>query len=215
MTTHDFTPIRDALADLQEEQVLELVRQAIEGGASALELLKTCQEGMNEVGARFERQEYFVSDLMMSGEIFKQIGVLLEPGLRAGSVATIGKVIIGTVQGDIHDIGKDIVVNMLKAANMEVIDLGVDVAPARFVEALKESGGTILGMSGLLTLAFDSMKATITALAEAGVRDGVKVMVGGGPVDGNVCRIVGADDWGRDAQQAVRLAKKWLETQHA
>jgi methanogenic corrinoid protein MtbC1 len=147
---------------------------------------------------------------MMSGEIFKQIGALLEPTLKAGSAPSSGKVVLGTVKGDIHDIGKDIVVNMLKSANMEVIDLGVDVAPERFVEALKQSGATILGMSGLLTLAFDSMKATVAALSAAGMRSDIKVMIGGGPVDANVCKVVGADDWGADAQQAVRLAKNWL-----
>ena len=119
---------------------------------------------------------------------------------------------VGTVKGDIHDIGKDIVVNMLKSAGFEVIDLGVDVPAARFVDALKESGATVLGLSGLLTLAFDSMKETIKAVAAAGMRDKVRIMVGGGPVDGNVCKAVGADDWGANAQQAVRLAKQWTQT---
>jgi 5-methyltetrahydrofolate--homocysteine methyltransferase len=115
------------------------------------------------------------------------------------------------VKGDIHDIGKDIVVNMLKSAGFEVIDLGVDVPAARFVEALKKSGATVLGLSGLLTLAFDSMKETVKAVAAAGMRDKVRIMVGGGPVDGNVCKAVGADDWGANAQQAVRLAKQWSD----
>ena len=164
---------------------------------------------MSEVGARFERQDYFVSDLIMSGEIFKQVGALLEPHLGSGGGSRLGKIVIGTVKGDIHDIGKDIVVNMLKAAGFEVIDLGVDVPPSRFVDALKESGATVLGLSGLLTLAFDSMKETIREVAAAGMRDKVRIMVGGGPVDGNVCKAVGADEWGRNAQQAVRLAKLW------
>ena len=112
--------------------------------------------------------------------------------------------------GSVHDIGKDIVVNMLKSAGFEVIDLGVDVPVAKFVSALKESGATVLGMSGLLTLAFDSMKETINAVTAAGLRDKVHIMIGGGPVDGNVCKAVGADEWGNDAQQAVKLAKKWL-----
>jgi methanogenic corrinoid protein MtbC1 len=208
----DLDEIRRTLADLDEDQVLQLVRDALASKASAFELLKACQDGMVEVGKRFERQDYFVSDLMMSGEIFKQISAILEPELKSAGSQAIGKVVFGTVKGDIHDIGKDIVVNMLKSANMEVIDLGVDVAPERFVTALKESGATILGMSGLLTLAFDSMKATVAALEAAGLRQQVKVMIGGGPVDANVCRVVGADDWGTDAQRAVRLAKAWLET---
>lgn len=206
----DTAKIKRALADLDEDLALRLAKEALDAGVPALDILKACQEGMLEVGSRFECQEYFVSDLMMSGEIFKQISSLLEPGLKTGAAQCSGKVVFGTVKGDIHDIGKDIVVNMLKSSNLEVIDLGVDVAPERFVEALKQSGATILGMSGLLTLAFDSMKATIAALSAAGMRGEIKVMIGGGPVDGNVCKVVGADDWGADAQQAVRLAKNWL-----
>lgn len=202
--------IEEALAGLEEEQALQLVAAALGEGVPALEVLRSCQAGMVEVGRRFESQEYFVSDLMMSGEIFKQISALLEPGLKSGGAESAGRIVIGTVQGDIHDIGKDIVVTMLKSANFEVLDLGVDVPPARFVEALRESGATVLGLSGLLTLAFDSMKKTVALLSEAGLRDSVRVMIGGGPVDASVCRIVGADEWGADAQQAVRLAKQWL-----
>jgi len=203
------TEITNALADLNEELTMKLVKEALDEKIPAEELLQACQEGMNQVGGRFECQDYFVSDLIMSGEIFKQIGVLLEPHLVSGGAARLGKIVIGTVKGDIHDIGKDIVVNMLKAAGFEVIDLGVDVPPSRFVDALKESGATVLGLSGLLTLAFDSMKETIREVTAADMRDKVRIMVGGGPVDGNVCKAVGADDWGANAQQAVRLAKQW------
>ncbi|HTR27167.1 MAG TPA: cobalamin-dependent protein [Terriglobales bacterium] len=203
--------IKNALTDLNEDLALQLVKDALAAGVPAFEVLRACQDGMTEVGRRFECQDYFVSDLMMSGEIFKQIGAILEPELKAGGAQTAGKIVFGTVKGDIHDIGKDIVVNMLKSANFEVLDLGVDVPPEKFVSALKESGATVLGMSGLLTLAFDSMKATVQALEAAGLRSTVRVMVGGGPTDQNVCRVVGADDWGADAQQAVRLAKGWLE----
>ena len=210
----DLTAIRDALAGLEEDTAIRLVEEALAAGVPALAILNACQAGMVEVGARFEAQDYFVSDLMMSGEIFKLIGVLLEPGLKAGGGASAGTVVLGTVKGDIHDIGKDIVANMLKSANIEVIDLGVDVSPAKFIAALKDSGATILGLSGLLTLAFDSMKATIAALGEAGMRGQVRVMIGGGPVDATVCRVVGADDWGADAQHAVRIAKGWLEAAH-
>jgi methanogenic corrinoid protein MtbC1 len=202
--------IRDALSALNEDLALQFVRDALAAKVPAFDVLKACQDGMTEVGRRFECQDYFVSDLMMSGEIFKQIGTILEPELKAGGALAVGKIIFGTVKGDIHDIGKDIVVNMLKSANFEVIDLGVDVPPENFVSALKESGAKVLGMSGLLTLAFDSMKQTVRALESAGLRQAVKVMIGGGPVDGNVCRAVGADDWGADAQHAVRLAKSWV-----
>jgi methanogenic corrinoid protein MtbC1 len=201
--------ITKALADLDEERTLQLVREAIDGHVAGDDILQACQEGMNQVGSRFECQDYFVSDLIMSGEIFKQVGAILEPHLKLGGTTYLGKVVVGTVKGDIHDISKDIVVNMLKSAGFEVIDLGVDVPAARFVDALKESGATVLGLSGLLTLAFDSMKETIKEVAAAGMRDKVRIMVGGGPVDGNVCKAVGADDWGANAQQAVKLAKQW------
>ena len=206
----DTAKIKRALADLDEDLALHLAKESLDAGVPALDILKACQEAMLEVGSRFEAHEYFVSDLMMSGEIFKQVSSLLEPGLKAGAPHCSGKVVFGTVKGDIHDIGKDIVVNMLKSANLEVIDLGVDVPPQRFVEALQQSGATILGMSGLLTLAFDSMKATIAALSAAGMRDDIRVMIGGGPVNASVCKFVGADDWGADAQKAVRLANNWL-----
>jgi len=200
-----------ALADLEEEQVLDIVSKELAGGTEALSILQACQQGMTEVGDRFEKSEYFVSDLMMSGEIFKQVGDLLEPGLQSTTQVRAGAVVIGTVQGDIHDIGKDIVVNMLKSANLDVTDLGVDVPPARFVDALKETNGSVLAMSGLLTLAFDSMQETVKRIEAAGLRDKVRIMIGGGPVDGGVCKVVGADDWGADAQAAVRLAKTWLD----
>jgi len=202
--------IKNALAELNEDLALQLVKEALAAKTPAFEILKACQDGMTEVGRRFECQDYFVSDLMMSGEIFKQISAILEPELKAGGSQTVGKIVFGTVKGDIHDIGKDIVVNMLKSANFEVIDLGVDVPPEKFIAALKESGAKVLGMSGLLTLAFDSMKQTVQALEAAGLRQQVKVMIGGGPVDGSVCTFVGADQWGADAQHAVRLAKDWL-----
>jgi len=147
---------------------------------------------------------------MMSGEIFTSISETLAPLLKAGGGVAAGTVVFGTVKGDIHNIGKDIVVNMLKAANFDVIDLGVDVPPEAFVEALKQSGAQVLGLSGLLTLAFDSMKETIDLVRAAGLRESVKIMVGGGPVDANVCRIVGADNWSNDAQKAVRFAQEWV-----
>ena len=202
------TDITNALADLNEDQALQLVQEALKENIQPGDVLKACQEGMNEVGTRFEAQDYFVSDLIMSGEIFKQISAVLGPHLKAGGQKSTGKVVFGTVKGDIHDIGKDIVVNMLKSSGFEVIDVGVDAPPAKFIEALKQSGAPVLGLSGLLTLAFDSMRDTISAVKAAGLNK-VKVMVGGGPVDANVCKSVGADGWGADAPSAVRLTKQW------
>jgi len=202
--------LTEALAGLDEDRVLGIVRTELARGTEPLPILEACQRGMTAVGERFEKNEYFVSDLMMSAEIFKQVGEIIGPDLNSPEQIGGGGVIIGTVQGDIHDIGKDIVVNMLKSANFDVTDLGVDVPPASFVHALKETGATVLGMSGLLTLAFDAMTETISAIEEAGLRGSVRIMIGGGPVDGRVCEVVGADQWGADAQAAIRLCKAWL-----
>jgi len=166
---------------------------------------------MVSVGKRFEAGEYWVSDLMMAGEIFKQVSVLLSSRLKTDAICKRGKVVIGTVKGDIHDIGKDIVVSLLKAANYDVRDLGVDVPPQKVVEAVKETGATVVGLSGLLTVAFDSMKETVAALAAAGLRPRVKVMVGGGSVSEKVQHYTGADAWGTDAQSAVSLCNQWIK----
>ncbi len=207
----DKETLKNALADLDEDVALAQVKEMIENGVSGTEILAICQDAMQEVGDRYTREEYYVSDLMMAGETFTEICSILEESFPAAEgTDKLGTIVFGTVKGDIHDIGKDIVVNMLKAANFEVIDLGVDVPPQKFIDAVKESGATIVGMSGLLTLAFDSMKETIELLKSEGLRDKVKVMVGGGPVDQNVCNLVGADDWATDAQKPVLFAKKWV-----
>ena len=202
--------IKSALAELKEELVLQLVREALAAQVPARDILSACQDGLTEVGRRFECQEYGVSDLMMSGEIFREIEPSIEPELKVSGSASTSKIVFGTVKGDIHDIGKDIVVNTLRSANFDVIDLGVDVPPEIFVDTVKETGAKVVALSGLLTSAFDSMKATVLALQAADIRADVKVMIGGSPVDANVCKFVGADDWGGNAQQAVKLATAWL-----
>ena len=198
------------MADLEEHKVLELVKKQLEEGTDINEILAACQEGMVGVGKKFEEGTYFISDLMMAGEIFKQINTLAGPQVDGGPGSSIGKVVAGTVKDDIHDIGKDLVVGMLQSANIEVTDLGVDVPPERFVQAVKDTGATVVSLSALLTVAFDSLKATVDAFVAAGLRDKVKIMIGGGPVDGTVCKYTGADNWGGDAQAAVTLAKGWL-----
>ncbi len=206
--------MKEALIALEEDQVLGLVKEALAKGVSELEVLQICQQGMVEIGDLFEAQDYFVSDLIISGEIFKQISALLEPGLKSGDLVSSGSVVIGTVADDIHEIGKNIVITMLKSSNFEVVDLGANVAPEKFVEALGDTGAGVLGLSGLLTLAFDSMRETVEAVRDAGLAGRVKVMIGGGPVDENIRKLVGADDWGADAQAAVRLARLWSEQAH-
>lgn len=202
--------IADLMAELEEEKVLSLVKKRMEEGVDANDILASCQEGMVGVGKRFEEGTYFISDLMMAGEIFKQISELIGPNMKAGTSVSAGKVVVGTVKGDIHDIGKDLVVGMLKSANMDVTDLGVDVPPEKFVEAVRETGATVVSLSALLTVAFDSIKATVDALGEAGLRETVKIMIGGGPVDETVRKYSGADSWGADAHAAVTIAKGWL-----
>ncbi len=198
-----------AMADLDEDKVQDLVKAGLAAGTSPSQLLDECREGMTLIGKRFETGEYFLSDLIMAGEIFKTAAAeLTAQGGSAGP--SKGKVVLGTVKGDIHDIGKDIVVTMLKGANYDVTDLGVDVPPAQFVEAVKSTGATVVGMSGLLTISFDPMKETVAALKAAGLRDSVRVMIGGGPVSEQVREYVGADALGVDAQAAVGLVDQWL-----
>ncbi len=200
-----------AMADLEETTVLKLVQERLDKGEDPLSILAGAREGMILVGKRFESCEYFISELMMAGEIFRQINALVASRLKVELVGTRGKVVIGTAKGDIHDIGKDIVVSLLKAANYDVRDLGIDVPPQKFVDAVKETGATVVGLSGLLTIAFDSMKETIAALAAEGLRPRVKVMIGGGSVSDTVKQYTGADGWGTDAQAAVSLCNQWIQ----
>jgi methanogenic corrinoid protein MtbC1 len=199
------------MADLEEAMVLKLVQQRLDTGEDPMMILTSCREGMVLVGKRFEASEYWVSDLMMAGEIFKQVSGLLSSRLKTDAIGKLGKVVIGTVKGDIHDIGKDIVVSLLNAANYDVRDLGVDVPPQKVIDVVKETGATVVGLSGLLTVAFDSMKETVAALAAAGLRPKVKVMIGGGSVSEKVQHYTGADAWGTDAQSAVSLCNQWIK----
>lgn len=197
------------LADLKEHQLLDLIERRVAGGDDPLAIIEECRQGMEVVGQRFEAGEYFLSELIMSAEILKQVAARLPYG-SVGATLRADPVVVGTVKGDIHDIGKDIVITMLRTNGFEVIDLGVDVSTARFVESVKSTRSRVLGLSGLITPSFDAMKDVITALAEEGLRDRVTVLIGGGPVNEEVRRYVGADHVGKDAQQAVKLCKAVL-----
>lgn len=201
-----------AIADLKEEEVLRIVKERLEAGDDPLKILEDARVGLEIVGKRFASGEYFIPDLIYSGEIMSQITEIVKPkiGEVQREAKKLGKVIIGTVAGDIHDIGKNIVVFMLEVNGFEVYDLGVDVPPEKFVQKVKETGATILGLSGFLTLAFDSMKRTIEALKEAGLREKVRVMIGGGQVTEEVRKYTGADAYGKDAMAAVTIAKSWV-----
>jgi 5-methyltetrahydrofolate--homocysteine methyltransferase len=199
-----------ALADLKEDEALAIVREKLNAGADPIGILNDARRGMETVGTRFSKSEYFIPDLVYSGEILKKINELVKPKLvKEGGVKRGGKVIIGTVAGDIHDIGKDIVVFMLDVSGFEVFDLGVDVPVQKFVDKIKETGAPIVGLSGFLTLAYDSMKQTVEAIKAAGLRDKTKIMIGGGQITEEVMKYTGADAYGKDAMIGVNLAKKW------
>ena len=199
------------LADLKEKEALGIVQDRLSAGDEPLGILDDARRALEIVGKRFADSEYFIPDLVYSGEILKTINDMVKPKLaKAAEVKRGGKVIIGTVAGDIHDIGKDIVVFMLDVNGFEVYDLGVDVPVQKFVEKIKESGAPIVGLSGFLTLAYDSMKQTIEAMTDAGLRDKVKVMIGGGQISEEIRKYTGADAYGKDAMAGVSLAKKWV-----
>jgi 5-methyltetrahydrofolate--homocysteine methyltransferase len=203
--------LSNLLSDLKEPEALQFVEKALAEGVDPAALLEEAREGMAIVGQRFAKEQYFIPDLIFSGEILKGIVSMLEPRLKKGKEQKrLGKAVIGTVAGDIHDIGKDLVVFMLDVSGFEVLDLGIDVPAQKFVDAIKQSGSKIVGLSGFLTLAFDSMKETIDAIQKAGLRDKVKIMIGGGQIDEQVRRFTGADACGRDAMAAVQLAKGWI-----
>jgi methanogenic corrinoid protein MtbC1 len=200
----------NTLADLKEKEALKIVEDRLKAGEEPLKILDDARRALEIVGKRFADSEYFIPDLVYSGEILKEITELVKPKLgKAAEVKRLGKVVFGTVAGDIHDIGKDIVVFMLDVNGFEVYDLGVDVPVQKFVEKIKESGAPVVGLSGFLTLAYDSMKQTIEAIKAAGLRDKVKVMIGGGQISEEIRKYTGADAYGKDAMAGVTLAKQW------
>ncbi len=194
--------VAEALAELDEEGVVKLVKELLSSGVDPVEVLEACRRGMEIVGSRFERGEYFLSEILYATDIFRRILELVKPRIRRRA-EPIGRVVIGTVYGDVHNIGKDIVAELLRADGFEVIDLGVDVPPEKFVEAVRRYEPDIVGLSGLLTTSIESMKRTVEALREAGLRSRVKVVIGGGRVDEKVAEYVGADAWAADAVKGV------------
>jgi len=199
------------LSDLKEPEALAFVEKALGEGVDPLDLLGQAREAMKIVGQRFASSEYFIPDLVFSGVILKRIVEMLEPHIKKGQEAErLGKVIIGTVAGDIHDIGKDLVVFMLDVNGFEVLDLGIDVPIQKFVDTIKETGATVVGLSGFLTLSFQSMKDTVDTIEKAGLRNTVKIMIGGGQIDEQVRGFTRADAYGKDAMAAVQLAKGWI-----
>ncbi len=204
----------NAIAEMDEGKAIDLANQMLAEGIDPLEVLRLCRVAMNIVGERFEKQEYFLPELMMAGDMLEQIGAIVKPLLmdQAGGEEpeTLGTIVLGTVHGDLHDIGKNIVTFMLELNGFKVIDLGIDVPIEKFIDAIEENQPQVVALSGFLTLAFDSMKETVEAIAEAGWRDKVKIMIGGGQIDEQVTNYTGADAFGKNAMEAVSLCNEWI-----
>ena len=201
----------DAIAEMQEDEAMLVVQQMLDDGEDPQAILDACKDAMVVVGRRYEQGEYFLPELVIAGDMLTAIGEVVKPRMQAqaASAAKLGTVVIGTVKGDIHDIGKDIVGFMLDVNGFEVVDLGVDVPASDFVAKIQEVQPQVVGLSGFLTLAFDQMKATVDAISAAGLRDQVKIMIGGAIMDETMRAYIGADAYGADATAAVRLAQGW------
>lgn len=206
--------LRNAIVEMEEDKALALTKEFVAAGGDAQEVLETCRQALEIVGKRFEQGEYFLPELVLAGEMFREIGEIVKPLLAAKATSpsqSAGTVVIGTVHGDLHDIGKNIVCFMLEVSGYKVVDLGIDVAVEKFVDTVRELDPPVLGLSGFLTLAFDSMKETVEALAKAGLRDKLKIMIGGGQIDDGVRAYTGADAFGRNAMAAVNLCRQWIK----
>lgn len=200
-----------AMAEMREDEALKLAKEMVDGGGDPMEILGSAREAMYIVGRRFEEGQYFLPELIMAGEMLNQITDLVKPELaKLPQVERKGVVMIGSVAGDIHDIGKNIVTFTLDVNGFEVHDLGVDVSPQKFVRSIQELEPQVVGLSGFLTLAFDSMKDTVAAIDEAGLRSRVKIMIGGGQITDKIREYTGADAYGDDAMEAVNLVQDWI-----
>jgi methanogenic corrinoid protein MtbC1 len=207
----DSEKLRNALADLEEDTVYEILNEVMAGnrdGAPAA--LAACQEGMGIVGDRFETGEYFVTDLIFAGELMETAMGIIRPALASGSSQKIAKMVICTVEGDLHDIGKNIVKAIMEASGFDVIDLGIDTSVQKIVDTVKSEDIKILGLSGVLTLAIDAMKKTVQALIDANIRDKVRIIIGGAPITEDIREYVGADAWAINPQTAVDICRTWV-----
>jgi len=199
------------LADLNEQNVLKIVQERLADGEDPVAILNDSRKGMEIVGKRFASNEYFIPDLVYSGEILKEVTEIVKPKMKSSAAEekSLGKIVLGTVAGDIHDIGLNIVEFMLDVSGFDVYNIGVDQPTTNFIDKIKETGAAIVGLSGFLTLAFDAMKDTVEAIEASGMRENLKIMIGGGQIDENICKYTGADAYGKDAMAAVSLAQKW------
>ena len=209
MIMAELTELAKAIADLDKERVTTLVEDGLKNNVTAIEIVNELNTGLGMVGDRFTAGEYFLSELIYSSHIMKGVMERLEPMLGdAVTVESMHKVVIGTVKGDIHDIGKNIVAALLKGAGFEVIDLGVDVPAERFIASVSDSGAAVLGLSALLNFTIPEMKKIVDALVSAGIRDRVKVIIGGAPTDEQVREYTGADYYALDAPTGVKICRE-------
>ena len=208
----DYEKLAEAMGDLDEDAVVEMLEQVMEdGGSEANQAMEACQKGMDTVGKLFEEGEYFVGDLIYAGELMTNAVSILKDALVSGeSSGPKTRMILCTVKNDLHDIGKNIVRSMLEANGFDVLDLGIDCPADKIVETAKAEGIKIVALSGVLTLALDSMKATVEALKAAGLD--VKVIIGGAPVSADACANIGADEWAHSPQKTVDTCKRWAES---
>jgi len=189
------------------DDIKNVVVKALSSGVNPIDMVDAMSKGLEEVGERYEKGEYFLSELIMAGILASEIANILKPHLEKSAEKPAGKVVIGTVKGDLHDIGKNIVIAMLSSAGFRIVDLGIDVPPENFVDAVKREKPDILGMSCLLTIAMNEMRTVIDKLKEVNLRGGIKVMVGGRPITPQFAEEIGADAYGSNAAEAVKIAK--------
>jgi methanogenic corrinoid protein MtbC1 len=204
----------NAVAEMMEDEAMTLTRKYVEEGVPAMQIIDAYKEALGIIGKRFEECTYFVPELILAGEMMKAASEIIKPLMKGGESNVepqrIGKLLLGTVEGDIHDIGKDMVHMLMDINGFEVRDLGVDVPAQRFWDECKEFEPDIIGMSGLLTLAYESMKQVVDGLKTVGARDKVKVIIGGGQMDEQACKYVGADAFVTDAVTGVNICKGWV-----
>lgn len=209
----DYNLFTNAIGELDEKSLLTLVKEFLSGTPDAGQAklaLSACQDGMRIVGDRFEQGEYFIGDMIFAGEMLREAFDAIMPVSGKKEGVTVGKIVLGTVKDDLHNIGKNIFKNMAESAGFEVFDLGIDVPASAFVEKVKEVKPQIVGLSGVLTLAIDSMTATINALKDAGLRDDVKITIGGACASREAMEVTGADMWSTSAAKTVSDCLKWV-----
>ena len=204
--------LQESIVELDIDEIVQLCQSALDAGISAYDaIVKGMAKGMEIVGQKYEDGEYYLAELIMAGETMKEGMTVLEPHLKGDEMLSAGKCIIGTVKGDLHDIGKNVFVSLLKAENYDVIDLGTDITPEAFLEAYNEHKPDIIAMSALLTTTMDEMEKVLKVLVNAGVRDKVKVIIGGAPISDEYAEKIGADAAAKDAVDGIRIIRSWAK----